>query len=192
MPLSFQTVSHGEIPVGFFNIDTDMILINNYFVFASDFCKCITDWTKGKENFESEVEMYMIDNLEKIGNLMGAIAGRVYNGFIGEVYKKFPFPEKREDFKQKPEGFKSRNDIEQIIQNFAEKRSIIIAISRTKTTISIGDYEFNTEQFHEVISYLWRGGMPKWKDENRPKYVEEMMKAVITSKHWLFKSKDII
>jgi hypothetical protein len=192
MPLSFKTKSHGEIPVGFFNIDTDMILINNYFVFASDFCECITEWTKGEENFESEVEMYVIDNLEKIGNLMGAIAGRVYTGFIGEVYKIFPFPEKREDFKQKPEGYKSRKDIEKIIQKFAKRQSIPITISKIKTTISIGDYEFNTEQFHEVISYLWRGGMPKWKDEKRPKYVEEMMKAVITSNHWLFKPKEII
>jgi len=187
MPLSFQTISHGEIPVGFFNIDTDMILINDYFVFASDFCECIKEWTKGEENVESEVEMYVIDNLEKIGNLMGAIAGRVHTGFIGEVYKKFPFPEKREDFKQKPEGYKSRKDIEQIIKKFAERRNIPIAISKTKATISIGDYGFNTEQFHEVISYLWCGGMPKWKDEKRPKYIEEMMKAVITSKHWLFK-----
>ena len=25
MPLTFQTLSHGEIPIGFFNIDTDML-----------------------------------------------------------------------------------------------------------------------------------------------------------------------
>ncbi len=36
MPLLFQSLSHGEIPFGFFNIETDMILLNNYFIFASD------------------------------------------------------------------------------------------------------------------------------------------------------------
>ena len=36
MPLLFQSLSHGEIPFGFFNIETDMILLNNYFFFASD------------------------------------------------------------------------------------------------------------------------------------------------------------
>ncbi len=36
MPLLFQSLSHGEIPFGFFNIETDMILLQNYFFFASD------------------------------------------------------------------------------------------------------------------------------------------------------------
>ena len=36
MPLLFESLSHGEIPFGFFNIETDMILLNNYFFFASD------------------------------------------------------------------------------------------------------------------------------------------------------------
>jgi hypothetical protein len=191
MPLSFKTMSHGEIPVGFFNIDTDMILINNYFVFASDFCDWIIDWTKSKKDLNAEKEMYVILDLKDIGDLMGAISGRVFSGFVGEVYKKFPFPDKPEDFRQKPEGFKARKNIEKIIKEFAVQESIKIIISLEGRTIEIGDYVFSREHFHEVISYIWRGGMPKWKDNERPEYVKEMMKAVITSQHWLFRSKEM-
>ena len=190
MPLSFDTVSHGVIPIGFFNIDSDMLLINNYFVFASEFCGWIIEWTTEKESIDVEKELYLIKNPEKIGNLMGAIAGVIFTGFIGEVYKKYPFPEKKEDFHQKPEGDKTQQEIENIIKEFTTKEKINISTSTENKTISIGDYVFTKPQFHEVISYIWRGGMPKWRDDERPKYVEEMMKAVLTSKHWLFFSNN--
>ncbi len=47
MPLGFDTLSHGNIPVGFFNIDTDCFLIDNLFVFASDLCRWLTQWAGG-------------------------------------------------------------------------------------------------------------------------------------------------
>ena len=37
MPLEFQSISHGKIAFGFFNIETDMILLGHYFLFARDF-----------------------------------------------------------------------------------------------------------------------------------------------------------
>jgi hypothetical protein len=187
MPLSFNTESHGEIPIGFFNIDTDMILINNYFVFATDFCEWLKSWAEGKDDIKTKVEMYIIEKTVDIGNLMGAIAGRVFIGFIGEVYKKFPFPEKSEDFKQKPEGFKNRKVIENIIKSFSQKKEVEIVISKDAGTITIGEYIFTPSQFHEVIGYIWRGGMPMWRDDEPPDYVKDMMRAVIGSKHWLFK-----
>jgi hypothetical protein len=39
MPLLFKSVSHGDLAFGFFNIETDMLLLNGYFFFASDFCR---------------------------------------------------------------------------------------------------------------------------------------------------------
>ena len=87
MPFAFNTKSHGEIPIGFFNIDTDMILINNYFVFTSDFCKWVSAWAAGKQNIKTEKEFYIIENPKEIGNLMGAISGEVFTGFIGDLYK---------------------------------------------------------------------------------------------------------
>jgi hypothetical protein len=189
MPLSFETQSHCEIAFGFFNIDTDMLLMNNYFVFATDFCDWIIDWTKQTSDMTSALDLYMIDETEKIGNLMGAISGVVFTGFIGEVYKKYPFPKKPEDFRQKPEGDKNRSVVENIVKEFGTIRPIKILTNEKEQTITIGDFVFSAEQFHEVIYYVWRGGMPKWTDDKMPGYVENMMKAVLTSKYWLFKVK---
>ncbi|WP_455393072.1 hypothetical protein [[Eubacterium] cellulosolvens] len=168
-----------------------MILIHNYFIFASDFCNWLIEWTKGKGDLNTKKEIYIIKDPKDIGDLMGAIGGLVFTGFIGEVYKKYPFPDKPGDFRQKPEGFKTRKNIEKIIKEYAAFERIEITSSKKGKTIAIGDYVFSSEHFHEVISYIWRGGMPKWRGNERPKYVKEMMKAVITSQNWLFRSKEM-
>lgn len=186
MPLNFDTLSHDTIPIGFFNIDSDMLLINNYFIFTSELCPAIGIWANGEDSLNTKIDFYIIEEQKDIGNLMGAIRGVIFTGFIGEVYKLFPFPKKREDFKQKPQGYKTQEQVEAIIQKFGKKEKINIVISKSEETIAIGEYVFDRSQFHEVISYIWRGGMPMWKDEKPPKYVKDMMKAVINSKHWLF------
>jgi hypothetical protein len=104
MPLEFQSISHGKIAFGFFNIETDMILLEHYFLFAQDFCNHISKIAKVplKETYESSWEIYLIEDNFNIGNLMGAIYRIDLRGFIGEVYKLFPFPKEREKFKQNP------------------------------------------------------------------------------------------
>ena len=42
MPLSFKSESHGDIAFGFFNIESDMLLLENYFFFADKFCEWMT------------------------------------------------------------------------------------------------------------------------------------------------------
>ncbi|MBC8441147.1 MAG: hypothetical protein H8D87_15855 [Deltaproteobacteria bacterium] len=37
MPLSFTSKSHGNIAFGFFNIESDMLLLEKYFFFADGF-----------------------------------------------------------------------------------------------------------------------------------------------------------
>jgi hypothetical protein len=37
VPLEFESINHGRIAFGLFNIETDMILLNHYFLFAKDF-----------------------------------------------------------------------------------------------------------------------------------------------------------
>ncbi len=187
MPLSFDTKNHGEIAIGFFNIDTDMILIKNYFCFASDLCGWISGWAAVDDDLETTVEIYVIKKPENIGNLMGAISGTIFTGFIGEVYKIYPFPQKHEEFRQKPDGAQNRSVVEDIIQRFGKQEDIKIMISKGSGTITIGEYVFSKDQFHEVISYIWRGGMPKWKDGEEPEYVKTMMRSIVDSKHWLFK-----
>ncbi|MCP4627562.1 MAG: hypothetical protein GY850_29210, partial [bacterium] len=43
MPLSFDSLSHGSIAFGFFNIESDMLLCDRYFLFASEFCRYVMD-----------------------------------------------------------------------------------------------------------------------------------------------------
>ena len=139
MPMGFKTLSHGEIPIGFFNIESDMFLINNYFIFATDLCKAITKWAKGKDEQTDELEMYVIEDPDDIGNLMGAINGIVFTGFIGELYKLYPFPEKPEDFKQKTEGCKTQKEVEEMINKYSKRDKIEIIISKESGMISIGE-----------------------------------------------------
>ena len=116
MPLEFESISHGPIAFGFFNIETDLILLNHYFLFAEDFCHSVSSIAEGQINgtYKASWNIYLFELREKIGNLMGAIHGVDHSGFIGEVYRHFPFPKKRTEFKQKPDGFKRRPEIEEI------------------------------------------------------------------------------
>ncbi len=43
MPLAFQSLSHGQIAFGFFNIETDMLLLDIHFFFADDFCRAVRE-----------------------------------------------------------------------------------------------------------------------------------------------------
>ncbi|MGD9173924.1 MAG: hypothetical protein PVF29_07170 [Desulfobacterales bacterium] len=61
MPLAFESLSHGTIAFGFFN--------------------------------------------------MGAIHGICHTGFIGEPYRRYPFPQKPEAFKQKTNGFRNQGNM---------------------------------------------------------------------------------
>jgi hypothetical protein len=186
MPLGFNTRSHGEIPIGFFNIETDMILIHDKFMFASDLCAWLSDWAGGPDDQEHTYPMWVFDDGEKIGDLMGAISGTEFTGFIGELYKKWPFPGERSDFKQNPEGWKTREEVERVIEDLAPVKEVAVRISRDEGTISIGEYVFLPEDFHQVILYIWQGGWPRYRDDVKPGYVSEMMKAVLSSGHWLF------
>jgi hypothetical protein len=222
MPLEFESLSHGRIAFGFFNIETDMILLvrtgashipphrraqeaqkestspireahpvdeelHHYFISAQDFCRYVAQ--AAKENhppYPTVWEVYLIERGSDIGNLMGAIYGIDFRGFIGEVYKLFPFPKHREDFKQKPEGFKNRTLIEALIQHFAKRVQIPFAVDQRDDKIGIGEYLFNRATFQELVKYVWSGGFPRWKDEVQPDYVLKMKDSIAQSKNPLF------
>lgn len=176
MPLAFDSISHGTIAFGFFNIDSDMLLLDRYFFFATDFCSYITEVAVNctRDPYKKSWDVYHIPDAEDIGDLMGAIHGIHYSGFIGEVYSRFPFPERREDFKQKPEGVRTRDEIEEIIKKFASSLQITFVIDQETEEVSIGPYRFSRTGFQELIQYVWQGGYPRWKDEIRPDYVTAM------------------
>jgi hypothetical protein len=188
MPLGFRTLSHGVIPVGFFNIDCDLLLVNNYFAFATDVCEWISNWAKElPEEGETAKDFYVIGSSRDIGNLHWAINGIDHHGFIPEVYRVYPFPALPEDFKQKPEGWENRGVVEPIVKKYAEEQSIAIRFYEGTKTVAIGDYVFEKQVFHEILDYIWRGGMPMWRDNDPPQYVRDMMEAVRASAVWLFR-----
>ena len=187
MPLEFESISHGKIAFGFFNIETDMLLLNDTFLFAKDFCHYIDQAAeKGNDIYETTWSIYRIEP-EKIGNLMGAIYGIDDRGFIGEVYKLFPFPKDQKEFKQKPDGLKNRSKIEAIIQRLGKENGIPFVMDVNNDRIAIGEYVFNKASFHELIRYIWLGGFPRWKDGVRPDYVLEMKERIEKSENLIFR-----
>jgi len=193
MPLSFKSISHGDIAFGFFNIDSDMLLLDRYFFFATEFCSHLMEIAEKNPQgpYKTSWEVYNISDPEDIGDLMGAIHGIHYTGFIGEVYCRFPFPQKPEDFRQKPEGAKTRDEIEKMIRKFAALFQITFVIGQEEQGVSIGPYRFTRTGFQELIKYVWQGGYPRWKDEIRPYYVVEMKDKIVLSSCAIFSGLEL-
>ncbi len=188
MPLAFESLSHGTIAFGFFNIESDMLLLDRYFLFAEDFCSYIKTMAENdiKRPYHGFWPVQVIETPGNIGDLTGAIHGVHFTGFFGELYRRFPFPRQAEDFKQKPEGFQTQSLVLEIISNFAKPLEIAIAVSTDNSTIEIGDYRFNRVQFQALLKYVWRGGFPRWKDDIRPDYVMEMKDAILENRKGIF------
>ena len=181
MPLAFNSLSHGTIAFGFFNIDSDMLLCDHYFLFATDFCNYMGSLAEnaGEESYQANWKVLFIKSSEDVGDLMGAIHGNHLSGFMGEIYRSFPFPREPEDFKQKPEGFQTQSRVSEIIANYARPQEISFAVSRNGSEIELGAYRFDRIGFQKLITYVWRGGYPRWKDEIRPGYVTEMRDKIL-------------
>jgi len=183
MPIAFPSKSHGQIPIGFFNIETDMLLMDHYFFFSTDFCEWIVEWTANKDANRDEKMIYLISQREMIGNLSGAIHGYEFTGFIGKVYKLFPFPESHAGFKQKPYGTQNRPVVEQTIQPYAERLKVPIVFHKDSSTIDFGVYTFSAEAFRSITGYIEAGGMPGWLDGRPPDYVIRMMAKLAITHH---------
>ncbi len=187
MPLAFHSISHGQVAFGFFNIDTDMVLLDVHFFFADDLSAAIRDMASRRGNGPVDITLdaYTLE-LSNIGNLMGAIRGFDLSGFIGEVYRRFPFPREEDKFKQQPEGFENRGIIEEIVKKYADMRPIHIIADSARKSVDMGGYLFDSEGFQALILYLWAGGYPRWRDGLRPAYVIEMAKVIEGSTNPLF------
>ncbi|MFZ0450818.1 MAG: hypothetical protein WAL98_16380 [Desulfatiglandaceae bacterium] len=175
MPLAFESLSHGRIAFGFFNIESDMLLLEKYFFFADNFCKSVEKIiNSSKDGSESRCQVWYIAKREDIGDFMGAMDGIRFIGFMGELYRKFPFPVLPGDFKQKPEGWRTQPEIEKIIEKYGKIKQIPFRVDRAGEYIQIGEYFFSTNVFKELIQYVWEGGYPKWRNGERPEYVIHM------------------
>jgi hypothetical protein len=188
MPLAFESLSHGTIAFGFFNIESDMLLLDRYFFFATDFCGLMEDIAGNcaGEPYQVRWSVQLIESQDKIGDLMGAINGLRFTGFIGELYRRFPFPQRPEDFKQNPEGYQTQAEVSEIISNFARTQNVTISLPPDGSIINIGDYRFSRSQFQPIIQYVWNGGYPRWKNGIRPGYVLQMRAKVTQSPKGIF------
>jgi hypothetical protein len=186
MPLAFATLNRGVVPFGFFNIRTDMVLLDQYFAFADDACGWIEALAATSDDVDTRRPAWVIADHTQMGDLHGAMAGGDLSGFIGTVYSRFPFPQSRDDFRQDPDGHLTRPEIEPLIDRFAQRQEIAIRSAAAAGTVEVGDYLFDEPGFAELVRYLWRGGFPRWKDDRRPDYIDRMMEAVRSSPSWLF------
>ncbi len=64
MPLAFKSESHGTIAFGFFNIHSDLLLLDHYFMFATDFCETIYELISS-EQIKVTVPAYIIEKTTK-------------------------------------------------------------------------------------------------------------------------------
>jgi hypothetical protein len=188
MPLSFSTLNHGGVAFGFFNIETDLLLLNHNFFFADVFCKAVNQLAEREPDDFSEMTWpaYRLAETD-IGDLHGAIRGTRLVGFIGDVYRQFPFPRDPRAFKQNPEGYQTRDLITGLIQKYAQPSTINVLPERDSETIQIGEFLFSRVGFCELLDYVWVGGYPRWKLEKRPPYLTQMKTKVENSRHPLFK-----
>jgi hypothetical protein len=183
MPLAFDTISHGRVAFGFFNIESDMLLLENYFFFADRFCERVIHLAEnhGEQQFQ---QPWVVDEISKptdIGDLMGAIRGTSHDGFIGSLYDHFPFPVNPDDFKQNPLGFMTRLLVKKLISPYAGKTEILFSAEEDPGGVRIGPYVFSQHSFQELIRYVWLGGYPRWKEGVAPPYVIRMKKIVMES-----------
>ena len=176
MPLAFESSSHGAIAFGFFNIETDMLLLERYFLFADAFCHRLGEIPGQIDNqtFRAAWPVYIIAERENIGDLMGAIHGVRYTGFIGKLYTCFPFPEEPDNFKQNPAGYLTQAQVRSIIEEFGETIEIQFVVDGDAQEVMIGEYTFSRAVFHQLVQYVWRGGYPRWKNEEKPAYLIEL------------------
>jgi hypothetical protein len=181
MPLSFLSRSHGMVAFGFFNIETDMLLLENLFFFCDRFCRAVVSLQEQSPSSTAEAWMdgYRIENPALIGSLHGAIQGVDLTGFIGEVYRQFPFPLSPQGFRQKPYGETNQAIVQAIIGKFAKNESIHLTSDQKATVTIIEEFVFGQQRFAELIAYVDQGGYPRWEHGIRPGYVVKMMEKLL-------------
>ncbi len=174
MPLGFDSRSHGTIAFGFFNIESDMLLLENLFFFADRFCMAATEVLTVPDS-SPQIQAWRIVDRATVGNLHGAIAGEDLSGFIGACYARHPFPEDPDAFKQNPESAKTQQWMAETITDFGTPETVALVAQGERRDVAVAEYVFTADEFMQLIGYVIQGGYPRWKDERRPVYVDEMI-----------------
>jgi len=180
LPLAFHSSSHGVVAFGFFHIETPMLLLEELFFFAPEFCDALVrlaqspperDWRGGWPGF-------VIADPRCRGDLHGAIAGRDLEGFIGALYARWPFPRDPHQFRQRTRGAAPREVVEQEAGRFGRQEEIPFTARAGGREFAIGQYRFHRAGFLALVDYLWRGGMPGWEGGRRPEWLLEAARRI--------------
>lgn len=192
MPLAFPSLSHGQVAFGFFNIKSDMLLLERHFFFATEFCQILEDMAEGGATYLKSWSAYFIERPEDIGDLMGAIHGVRYSGFMGALYRQFPFPRNPAAFRQDPQGYRTQGQVNALIRRYASPVDLQLLVAPDGTEMTIGVYRFNRPTFHDLIRYVWVGGYPRWQDDTPPDDVLAMKEAVTRSRAAIFEGLNLV
>jgi hypothetical protein len=190
MPLAFDSTTHGEVAFGFFNVRSDMLLLENRFFFATDFCGWVGALAEeGADDLAATWAAWTLAR-QDVGDLHGAIRGRRLVGLIGDTYRRYPFPAPPDDFKQAPEGDATQPEIAAMIDGYARRAPIDFTATRGADSVAIDGIGFTARGFRELVRYVWRGGWPRWRDDRPPAYVVAMREAIEAGSCWLFAGID--
>ena len=181
MPLAFTSLSHGTVAFGFYNIETDGLLLDRMFFFCSDLCRAVCDLDRALPGeTTSGLPGFVFDDPARVGDLMGAIRGVRHVGYLGEIYRLWPFPTEPGGFRQKVEGDRNRHIVERTLRNWARATTVRLTFDAEGREYRIGAYAFSPDGYLELLNYIWRGGYPTWEgieDGRRPACVTEMRDA---------------
>jgi len=81
-------------------------------------------------------------------------------------------------------GFEKRDEFRALIALWARAGEILVAARPDPPEVAIGEVRFRPAAFREPVRYVWRGGWPRWENDEPPDYVEAMRAAVIAGRHW--------
>ena len=191
MPLAFRSIDHGVVAFGFFNIDTDLLLLERTLMWGEHFTAAVGALAAAAPDALTTATLpaFRVPPERSLGNVMGAIHGFDRSGFIGAVYDRFPFPEDPDAFRQRPEVAGNRAAITALLERWAEPVEQTIVHDPDAGHVTVAGITFEAGWFRDLVAYVWRGGYPRWLDERRPPYVEKMRRAIETSNHPLFREQ---
>ncbi|MBI5440310.1 MAG: hypothetical protein HY900_03760 [Deltaproteobacteria bacterium] len=179
MPLAFDSLSHGTLAFGFYNVETDGLLLDRLFFFCTDFCRAALELEHSRRERGSVAEIpgYAFEDTRRIGNLHDAIQGVRHTGYLGEVYRLWPFPASPEAFRQRLHCASNREKAEELLGRWAAPSGIVLRFDAGTDRYAVGPYLFSREQYRKLLTYLWEGGYPTWEsleEGRRPAYVEKL------------------
>ncbi len=181
MPLAFPSRSHGTVAFGFFNVETDCLLLDRLFFFCTDFCVAVAELAaQGATGGRAQLPGFRFERAEAIGDLMGAIHGVSRAGFLGEVYGLWPFPADPEGFRQKLHGAANRASVEAALRRRATPETIALVSEAGGGPVAVGEYVFTRSGFLDLLAYVQRGGYPTWEgreEGQRPACVQTLADA---------------